>query len=92
MIDPHKKKFSLSIKKAIGTLQKVSKMIEEDRYCIDIAQQVNAVIGLLKQGNNTILESHLQSCAGKKLNSKDEKEKAAFVQELVRIFTVSNRK
>ncbi|MCB9806712.1 metal-sensing transcriptional repressor [Candidatus Peribacteria bacterium] len=38
------KKLLLSLKKTQGTLTKVSTMIEQDQYCADIGQQVNAAI------------------------------------------------
>ena len=40
----NKKQLSLSVKKAIGTLNKVLIMIEEDIYCADIGQQINAAL------------------------------------------------
>ena len=39
-----KKSLSLSVKKALGTLNKVLVMIEDDVYCADIGQQINAAI------------------------------------------------
>jgi DNA-binding FrmR family transcriptional regulator len=39
-----KKTIALSIKKSIGTLNKVMTMIDEDFYCADIAQQINAAM------------------------------------------------
>lgn len=43
-----KKKLLLAIKKSQGTLTKVTKMVEDDIYCADIGQQINAAIGMLK--------------------------------------------
>lgn len=34
----------------------IQKMVEEDRYCMDIAQQTNAALGLLRSANALILE------------------------------------
>lgn len=42
------KKLLLALKKSQGTLTKVTQMIENDCYCGDIAQQINASIGLLR--------------------------------------------
>lgn len=42
------KKLLLAIKKTQGTLDKVAQMIEEDAYCADIGQQINAAMGLLR--------------------------------------------
>jgi DNA-binding FrmR family transcriptional regulator len=39
-----KKKLLLAVKKTQGTLSKVTQMIEEDTYCADIGQQINAAL------------------------------------------------
>ncbi len=43
-------------------LDKIEKMLIEKSYCADIAQQINATIGLLRNANMVLLESHLQTC------------------------------
>jgi len=40
----NKNDIALAIKKAVGIIKKVEKMIEDDVYCADIAQQINAAI------------------------------------------------
>lgn len=67
-------------------------MVEEDRYCLDVAQQLNATLGILRNANATILKNHLQTCGGQKLASRDEKIREEFIEELVRTFDVSSRK
>lgn len=67
-------------------------MIEEDIYCANIAQQINASIWLLKSANNKLLEHHIKCCGAKKLLSKDKNEIDKFVKELVRVRDVSTRK
>ncbi len=91
MIEPFKGKIKLSLKKAQGQLKLLEKMIEEDRYCIDVAQQINAAIGLLKQVNTTILENHLQSCGTNKLSSKSASEKEQFIKELIKTFNLTGK-
>jgi len=53
------KKTLIGLKKARTLLEKIIKMSEDDKYCIDIIQQNLAVIGLIKSANITLLESHL---------------------------------
>ena len=91
MIDPYKSKIKLNLKKSVGQLKLIEKMIEEDRYCIDVAQQINAAIGLLKQINIVILESHLQSCGTHKLASKNSADKDAFIKELIKTFNLTGK-
>lgn len=91
MKDPQLSKVKINLKKTQGQLALIEKMIEEDRYCIDIAQQVNAAVGLLKQINTYILESHLLCCGAEKLNSKNKIEKEKFAKELVHAFSIKNK-
>lgn len=77
----NKHKASLSVKKAQGTVSKVLNMIDEDRYCPEIIQQLDAAIGLLKSSKKTLLLGHLDHC----LQDKLKKDKAQAISELVRI-------
>lgn len=86
------KKLSTTIKKAQWMLAKVDSMVHDDVYCVDIATQVNAVIGLLKEANRQILKQHLACCGKKKLVSKNPAEVENFIDELVRVWDVSTRK
>ena len=92
MLGNNKAKIALGVEKAKGTLDKVLQMIEEDRYCADIAVQINAAQGLLKEANKQLLKNHLKCCGKTKLVSKDSAEVEAFVDELVRVWDVSTRK
>lgn len=92
MLWSNKNDILLAIKKAAGVIKKIEKLIEDDIYCADIAQQINAAIGLLKNANNKLLENHIKCCGAKKLLSKNKKEVDAFVTELIRVRDVSTRK
>ena len=86
------KKLLLSIKKSQGTLTKVAQMIEEDAYCADIGQQINAAMGLLRGVNTELMKNHLLCCGKKDLTDKDSQKGAKFVEEFARIWDVSMRK
>ncbi len=91
MSDEYKSKIRLNLKKAQGQIKLVEKMTDENRYCIDVAQQINAAIGLLKKINTNILENHLQTCGTHKLGSKNQKDKDEFVQELIKTFNLAGK-
>ena len=91
MIQPYTDKTKLNIKKIQGQVRLIEKMVDEKRYCIDIAQQVNAAIGLLKKINDLILENHLLTCGADKLNSKKQEERKEFTKELLKVFSLTNR-
>ena len=51
-----------SIKIARGQLDCILRMIEEDRYCVDISNQLLATQALLKRVNQEILRAHIRGC------------------------------
>lgn len=73
-------------RQAAGILGKVQHMIEEDAYCPDIIQQVDAVIGLLRRAKRELLAGHLDHCLEHKL--KENKQKT--VQELLKLYNLSS--
>ena len=72
-------------RQAAGILTKVQKLIEEDAYCPDVIQQVDAVIGLLNRAKRELLSGHLDHCLEHKL--KENKEKT--IQELLKLYQLS---
>lgn len=70
----------------IGHLQGVRKMVGEDKYCIDVIRQNQAVIGALKKVNQFILENHLNTCVTEAIKGKSEKERKKKIKELLEIF------
>ena len=49
-------------RKAKGQIDGIIKMIEEERYCMDISNQIVAAQALLKRSNLLILKQHLNHC------------------------------
>ncbi len=77
----NKQKASLSVKKAQGTISTVLQMIEEDKYCPEIIQQIDAVIGLLTSSKKTLLKGHLNHCLEERMNEN----KLRAIDELIKI-------
>jgi DNA-binding FrmR family transcriptional regulator len=50
------------LKTARGQVDGILRMIEEDRYCIDVSKQVLSVIALLKKANLVVLRQHIDTC------------------------------
>ena len=61
-MNDERKKALQSLKTAKGQIEGIIKMIEDDRYCIDISNQIFASQSLLKKANMTILKQHMQHC------------------------------
>jgi DNA-binding FrmR family transcriptional regulator len=50
------------IRTARGQMDGILRMIEEDRYCIDVSKQVLSVVALLKKANLIVLRQHIDTC------------------------------
>jgi DNA-binding FrmR family transcriptional regulator len=50
------------LKTARGQIDAILRMVDEDRYCIDVSKQVHASIALLKKANIVILRQHMNTC------------------------------
>ena len=68
------------LKTARGQLDGILKMVEEDRYCIDISTQVMAAEAMLNRVNQEILTAHLKHCVNT-AHTQEEREKK--IDELV---------
>ena len=60
------------LKTARGQMDGIIKMLEDDRYCVDISTQILSVIGLLKKANIDILNSHIKSCVSTAILESEE--------------------
>ena len=66
--------------------EELIKVVDEDRYCIDISDQLLASIGLLKSLNKEVINAHLEDYVVKALSSKNEeeiKEKANEISNII---------
>jgi DNA-binding FrmR family transcriptional regulator len=81
-----KKKILNRMSYLIGHLEGVKRMIENDKYCVDIILQNEAVISALKKVNEMILENHLNTCVTEAIKNKNEKERKKKIKELLDLF------
>lgn len=81
-----KSKILRLLKTARGQMDGILKMVEEDRYCIDVSQQVMATGAILSRVNREILEAHLRHCVQEAASVSEREEKIdEFVRALERI-------
>lgn len=74
-----------SVKIANGQIQSVINMIEEDRYCIDISNQIQATIALLKKAQKQILTDHINSCVVDSINNQNSEEKLEEINKVIKV-------
>jgi DNA-binding FrmR family transcriptional regulator len=73
-----------------GHVRGIQRMLEEDKYCIDVIRQVQAVQAALNKVSNMILEGHLNSCVTTAIRSDDPTERERVVNEITSIFSTAN--
>lgn len=62
MVPETKKDAQLRLKRVAGQVAGIQRMVEEDKYCVDILTQIAAVRAALDKVGLVVLKSHLQNC------------------------------
>ncbi|MDA8985553.1 metal-sensitive transcriptional regulator [Luminiphilus sp.] len=70
-----------------GQIRAVRKMVEDDRYCVDIVRQVQAARSALSGLESVIIEDHVDTCVQHALESGSTDDRREKVTELVSILT-----
>ncbi|MFQ9511876.1 MAG: metal-sensing transcriptional repressor [Lachnospiraceae bacterium] len=78
-----KKKVERLLKTARGQLDGIMRMMEEDRYCIDVSNQLLATQAILTKVNKEILRAHMECCVKDAILSEDADEKIEEVLSLL---------
>ena len=71
------------LKTARGQLDGIMNMVEEDRYCIDISNQLMATQSILTKANAVILQAHMGCCVRDAVESGKEEEKLDEISKLL---------
>jgi DNA-binding FrmR family transcriptional regulator len=74
-----------------GHIRGIQRMLEEDKYCIDIIRQIQAVQGALNKVSAKILDGHLNTCLLNAVNGKDTAERQRVLNEITEVFDAANR-
>lgn len=70
------------LRTARGQMDGIIKMVEEDRYCMDIAHQIMATEAVLSRANQEVLAAHLKHCVK---TAQTEEEREEKIDELVQM-------
>ena len=71
------------IKTARGQLDGVLRMVDDDRYCLDIVNQILAAQAILKKANKEILKSHMAVCITDDVEAEDATKKINEMVDLL---------
>ena len=71
------------LKTARGQMDGIIKMVEEDRYCIDLSNQLLATEAVLRTANREVLRAHMHGCIREALESGNADEKLDEVMKII---------
>jgi DNA-binding FrmR family transcriptional regulator len=74
-----------------GQVGGIARMIQDDRYCIDILTQIQAIKAALRKVEDELLKSHSNHCVANAIKSGDVKEARTKFAELVDLFSKTAR-
>ena len=90
-MDKEHEKTLINLKKARSHIDKIISMIEEGEYCINVMQQNQAVIGLLKSAHQMLMEGHLHTCFTNAMKTSNEGRKQKMIEEILRVTKLANK-
>ncbi|VWX58590.1 metal-sensitive transcriptional regulator [Sphingorhabdus sp. 109] len=79
------------LKRIEGQVRGIAKMVEEDRYCMDILHQMQAVKSALAKVESQILKDHAACCVSEAIATGDPEEQREKFDELVDLFEKMKR-
>jgi CsoR family transcriptional regulator, copper-sensing transcriptional repressor len=68
-----------------GQIRGISRMVTEDRYCIDVINQIQAVRAATKKVEDEILKDHVATCVEEAIRSCDARDQRKKVAELLNV-------
>jgi DNA-binding FrmR family transcriptional regulator len=79
------------LKKIEGQVRGLMRMVDDDRYCIDIVTQISAVRAALRRAEEEVLEDHVGHCVAHAMASGDKRDQRRKIDELMDVIRRSSR-
>ncbi|MDV6031491.1 MAG: metal-sensitive transcriptional regulator [Phycisphaera sp. RhM] len=86
LTDDEKKKLNNRLRRVVGQVEAVGRMIENEDYCVDILMQLSAATGALGKVGQIVLEEHLKTCVTEAVQNGNTKDREEKIDELVKLF------
>lgn len=71
------------LKRIEGQVKGIQKMVDEDRYCVDILVQISAIRSAINKVGTIILENHVKGCVAESIKHDCEKQTEIMINELM---------
>lgn len=77
---------------AAGHIKGIERMVQDDTYCIDVIQQIQAVQAALSKVSTMMLDNHLHTCVISAIQGDDADERERMLAEITSVFAVTGKK
>jgi len=78
-----KKNLIIRLRRLEGQIRGLQRMVEEDKYCVDILTQIVAAKGALQKVGLKILDDHLHGCVQRAIKGKNKEKNEEIINELM---------
>ena len=75
----------VALRRAEGQIRGVQRLIEEGKYCVDILNQIHAVVAALSRVEDAILEKHFAGCVSSAVHGKSAQDKNDKLKEIMKL-------
>lgn len=75
------------LRRAAGQVEGIQRMVEEDRYCVDVLLQIAAARAALDGVGKLVLGSHVETCVAEAFASGRPRERQKKMEELMEVFS-----
>ncbi len=82
-----KRSSEIRLSKIAGQVAGIRRMVEQERYCVDILLQIAAVQAALGRVGKLVLGAHVETCVSEAIRSGDEAERREKIDELMEVFS-----
>lgn len=80
------------LKSVAGHINGITKMVEDDRYCIDLIKQLQATQAALSRVSEIILDNHLHTCVTTAIQGDDAADRERVLAEIMQVFQTENKR
>jgi DNA-binding FrmR family transcriptional regulator len=91
MDDTTRKAVTQRLASASGHIKGIERMVDEEAYCIDVIQQIQAVQAALSKVSTLVLDNHLNSCVIAVVQGEDPVDRERVLREITSVFAMSNK-
>jgi DNA-binding FrmR family transcriptional regulator len=85
MSETIKKKVAARLRRIEGQISGIRRMIDDDRYCVDVLTQTSAVVSALRGVEDLVMQNHLNTCVVDAIRSQDEAQQQEKIDEVMTV-------